>query len=536
MQYSYDNLGQLIGVSGARQETYSYDANGNRLYAASPALPNGEAYYTIGPENRLLSDGTYRYEYDAEGNLIRKTRISDGQATEFTYDYRNRVTDIVVKDAQGNVVYRTHYVYDVFDRRIATEVDADGDGPQQPVRTWTFYDGDNPYIDLDDQGNVQHYYLYGPDIDQVLARLDPVTGVPDWYLTDYVGSVRAIVRDAGGYGNGLEVLDEITYDSFGNVLSETNPTSGDRFKFTGRELDAALSLYYYRARWYDPQAGRFLREDPLSFTAGDTNLYRYVFNSPVVYVDPTGLSWWDKVKSFGRGLWNGFTGFFHEAIFVPMDFVGTGIDIFLGTGYETRSYLGRAFEEKLRAGQLDDWRDMYESLFLNVVLGGIPDLYVSLEDAYWGNWEPLGEWLGSAGAGALVFWGSCKLLQKRLPSPANRPPKSARQGLTAAESWGNPATLEDHFRRHGADFGARTAEEYAQKASQFFQDAIHRGLPMKMDEFGVIRIYDPETNTFGAYNPDGTTKTFFKPDPAKHRYPTNLDYWNAQRGAPPWTP
>jgi hypothetical protein len=138
-----------------------------------------------------------------------------------------------------------------------------------------------------------------------------------------------------------------------------------------------------------------------------------VFNNPVSYVDPTGLSWWDKVKSFGRGLWNGFTGFFHEAIFVPMDFLGTGIDIFLGTGYKTRSYLGRAFEEKLRAGQLDDWRDMYESLFLNVVLGGIPDLYVSLEDAYWGNWEPLGEWLGSAGAGALVFWGSCKLLQKK---------------------------------------------------------------------------------------------------------------------------
>jgi hypothetical protein len=76
-------------------------------------------------------------------------------------------------------------------------------------------------------------------------------------LTDYIGSVRAIVRDAGGYGNrldagfhqgaaidpqhagdygnGLEVLDEITYDSFGNVLNETNPSAGDRFKFTARE-------------------------------------------------------------------------------------------------------------------------------------------------------------------------------------------------------------------------------------------------------------------------------------------------------------
>jgi hypothetical protein len=47
---------------------------------------------------------------------------------------------------------------------------------------------------------VQHYYLYGPDIDQVLARLDPVSGIPDRYLTDYIGSVRAIVRDARGRG------------------------------------------------------------------------------------------------------------------------------------------------------------------------------------------------------------------------------------------------------------------------------------------------------------------------------------------------
>ena len=70
--------------------------------------------------------------------------------------------------------------------------------------------------------------------------------------------------------------------------------AGDRFKFTARELDAALSLYYYRARWYDPQLGRFLAEDPLSFfadslpfAAGDANLYRYVFHSPVNATDPT---------------------------------------------------------------------------------------------------------------------------------------------------------------------------------------------------------------------------------------------------------
>jgi len=48
------------------------------------------------------------------------------------------------------------------------------------------------------------------------------------------------------------VLVEITYDSFGGILSESNPAQGDRFKFTGREYSPELGIYYYRARWYDP--------------------------------------------------------------------------------------------------------------------------------------------------------------------------------------------------------------------------------------------------------------------------------------------
>jgi len=116
------------------------------------------------------------------------------------------------------------------------------------------------------------------------------------------------------------------------------------------------------------------------------------------------------------------------------------------------------------------------------------------------------------------------------------PGKVAPKGLSAAESWGKPSTLADHFERHGGDFGAKTAEGYAQKASQFLQDAQRRGLPTKIGPDGTIRVYDPATNTFGSYNPNGTTKTFYKPDPANHPYPTNLDYWNAQPGSAPWTP
>ncbi len=118
--------------------------------------------------------------------------------------------------------------------------------------------------------------------DGLLARVG-ADGGPEWYLRDNIHSVRQIVGPDG------TVLNAITYDSFGRVVSETNPVAGDRFQYTGREYDAELGLYYYRARYYDPSTGRFLSEDPLSFAAGDSNLYRYVGNNPVNRIDPSGL-------------------------------------------------------------------------------------------------------------------------------------------------------------------------------------------------------------------------------------------------------
>ncbi len=81
----------------------------------------------------------------------------------------------------------------------------------------------------------------------------------------------------------------------------------------------------------------------------------------------------------------------------------------------------------------------------------------------------------------------------------------------ARQTWGRPETLPDHFARHGSDFHARDAEDYAAQATAFLQRAKAIGLPAKRDRDGSLRVYDRATDTFGAYNGDGTTKTFFKP-------------------------
>jgi pyocin large subunit-like protein len=78
-------------------------------------------------------------------------------------------------------------------------------------------------------------------------------------------------------------------------------------------------------------------------------------------------------------------------------------------------------------------------------------------------------------------------------------------------NWANPASLADHFARHGAEFGARNPAEYARMATQFLQRAKSEGFPAKVDDFGVLRVFEPRTGAFGAYNRHGLTKTFFRP-------------------------
>ena len=266
VNFVYDPAGQLTEVTGWRNESYSYDPLGNRT------MPG----YQTGAGNRLLSDGSFNYTYDNEGNLLVKTEIATGQVTEYTWDYRNRLTRVVVRDAQQNILREANYTYDPFDKRIGVSEDLDGAGPAEPEVRWTVYDGLNPYADFDGQGNLTRRYLYGPAVDMIMAGLAEAEGVRG-YLSDHLGTVRDLADAAG------EVIDHIACESFGNVLGESNPAVGDRFRFTGREFDAATGQYYYRARYYDGRIGRFTSEDPLGLAAGDVNLYRYVVNPHGIY-------------------------------------------------------------------------------------------------------------------------------------------------------------------------------------------------------------------------------------------------------------
>ena len=122
----------------------------------------------------------------------------------------------------------------------------------------------------------------GAAVDELLARTSS-GGSSAWYLTDKLDSVRDVVSSAGS------AIDHVVYDNFGNILTETSASNGDRFKFGGMEYDATDSECFDRARYYSPASGKFVEQDPIGFGAGDQNLYRFVHNSPGNYADPSGM-------------------------------------------------------------------------------------------------------------------------------------------------------------------------------------------------------------------------------------------------------
>ena len=106
---------------------------------------------------------------------------------------------------------------------------------------------------------------------------------PYYFHADGLGSITGL-SDATG-----TMVQTYGYDAFGNVTVSGSGNIAQPFAFTGREYDTETQMYFYRARYYDPQAGRFVTRDPIGFEGGDFNLYGYVGNNTVNYVDSFGF-------------------------------------------------------------------------------------------------------------------------------------------------------------------------------------------------------------------------------------------------------
>ncbi len=155
--------------------------------------------------------------------------------------------------------------------------------PKQPNPNGTkiyAYDGDNIVEQLNASGTATARYTQGLGIDEPLEVYEG--GKSYYYHADGLGSIVALTKSTGTAANTY-----FGYNTFGGMPAPSE-TVANPFRFTGRDWDSETSLYYYRARYYDPSIGRFLSEDPIG-DAGGGSAYIYVDNHPTLLVDPLGL-------------------------------------------------------------------------------------------------------------------------------------------------------------------------------------------------------------------------------------------------------
>jgi len=266
--YGYTNNNQLTSVSHTNSsfanESFSYDANGNQT---------GTGYTTTTGNEQTASPG-YTYTFDHDGNMTTATQTSTGDVWYYSYDFRNRLTGAVEKSSAGTTLAQVTFTYDALDNRIGMD--------ENGTQTWTLYDGDTPVMDFNGSGSLTMRYLWGPA--GIVAR-QTSGGTVSWYLADALGTVRDLINNSGS------IIDHVDFSAFGTVLDESSPSIGDRLMgFAGMERDPVTGLNLAVERVENPATGRWDSQDPLEFSAGDANLYRYVGGAPTGEEDPSGLA------------------------------------------------------------------------------------------------------------------------------------------------------------------------------------------------------------------------------------------------------
>lgn len=273
--YTYDSVGRVLSIVHSRgmavlnSQTYTYDAVGNRAsYSTNNAQPlitqPFEAKYDN--ENRLLTRGSITYTYDENGNRVSES--GPGGATTYIWDSRNRLQAMTLPGGQ-RVTFRYDFAGNMIEKQTA------GAGVSSAER-YVLDNLTNVGFQSDSAGQ-QMSILTGRSIDSHFAVIRS-GGRVDFGLEDSINSAVATANEVG-----LQNV-QFFYEPYG----ETTRSGGDfPFQFTGR-VPVQGGIYYYRARFYDPANGRFISEDPIGFSGGDINLYSYVANNPINYVDPSG--------------------------------------------------------------------------------------------------------------------------------------------------------------------------------------------------------------------------------------------------------
>ena len=246
-RYEYDERGRLVSVTtnSVVAESYSYDANGNRLGGVYDA------------QDRQLAYGGETNAYDLNGSMTNRNGVA------LTWNLFGRLVSV------GDVSYWRDELQRLCYKDVADE----------PVKNW-YWSGSRIVAEYDYISDQISVFVYaGVTAPAYMIRGDVTYRI----ITDNQGSVRLVVNAETG-----EVMQRLDYDSFGRVLRDTNP-GFQPFGFQGGLYDPDTGLVEFGCRWYDAETGRWISKDPILLEGG-WNVYAFCDNDPINRIDPSGLA------------------------------------------------------------------------------------------------------------------------------------------------------------------------------------------------------------------------------------------------------
>ncbi|WP_415639804.1 RHS repeat domain-containing protein, partial [Pseudomonas floridensis] len=303
-RYQYDPAGELIRtLDKLRGEIkYEYEANGQlhsrdtgklvdseefRYDAAANRLNFNTSRFDHVKDNRLKQWRDQEYTYDPWGNLVEK-RSGLAKWQTFTYDCENRL--VKAETLVNSQLHSTGtYQYDSLGRRVAKQSEVNGQA-QHKRFLWQ-----GLRMLREEQPGQSSLYIYEPGSYAPLARVDQREGEAEntlyYFHTDQIGTPLEMTDTDG------QIVWQATYKAWGSLEALTVNEVEQNLRFQGQYFDEETGLHYNTFRYYDPEVGRFITQDPMGLDGG-SNLYQYVGN-PTGWIDPLG---WMPFDASGRPL------------------------------------------------------------------------------------------------------------------------------------------------------------------------------------------------------------------------------------------
>ena len=319
LHYVYDKIGRIQEARNSqtgRSETFAFDPAHNILdIPTSTPSPVGEgrgegkttAPISDDPQtqgrlkspanpnpvsgNRLKEYNGIEYTYDALGNLIYR-QLPNGENQYYQYDLENQLVRAEIKKPAGNTEI-WEYAYDPFGRRLSKErQDKLAWTSTEPKRTHFVWDGSRLLQEYTYKGSYTYIYT-DQDSYEPLAQVFHNNQDEEQYLAYFHNDQVGIPKEMTDIHGNLLWYGE--YTAWGRLKKDERvyKDAHQPFRLQNQYFDEETGLHYNLMRYYEPEAGRFVNQDPIGLLGGD-NFYQFGPNI-TVWIDPLGL---EKCESY----------------------------------------------------------------------------------------------------------------------------------------------------------------------------------------------------------------------------------------------